>query len=301
MEKIVVIGTIFIMVSILWSAVNWRFFNPNQAGHSHRYKFRHNHGEGVSIDYYAYASKIKHWNPTFKVSFSMMTLVLCIALDNPYVSMFVIAAMAYITIVKGKLPLREYLRVLAIPITFILLSIVAIIFDFSKVPTGLYDLPIGFGYIFTSNAMLKTGLYLMLKVFAAISALQMMTLSTPSSEIISVLRKAHVPKLVIELMNMIYRYIFILLEVSTKMKNAADSRLGNCDFRTSCSTFGNIGANLLVISMKKANAYYDAMESRCYDGDFIFYEEVKAVDKKLIIKAGVFMVTLIIIWHYTHL
>ena len=301
MEKIVVIGTVFIMVFILFSSINWRSFNPNKVGHSHRPKFKHNHGEGVSIDYYAYASQIKHWNPTFKVSFSLVTMVLCIAFDNPYVSMVVIASMAYITIIKGQLPLHEYLRVLAIPITFILLSVVAIIFDFSKEPMGLYDFSIGFGYLFTSSAMIKTGLYLMLKVFAAISALQMMTLSTPSSEIISVLRKAHVPKLVIELMNMIYRYIFILLEVSTKMKNAADSRLGNCDFKTACSTFGNIGANLLVISMRKANAYYDAMESRCYDGDFLFYEEEKTIEKMLIVKAVVFIVTLTVIWHYTKL
>ena len=100
---------------------------------------------------------------------------------------------------------------------------------------------------------------------------------------------------------MIYRYIFILLEVSTKMKNAADSRLGNCDFKTSCSTFGSIGANLLVISMRKANAYYDAMESRCYDGDFLFYEEEKTVEKTLIIKAIAFIVILIVIWNYTRL
>ncbi|MBF4693411.1 cobalt ECF transporter T component CbiQ [Fusibacter ferrireducens] len=264
-------------------------------------RIKHNHGEGVRIDYYAYASHIKHWNATFKVFFSLVIMVICIAFNNPYVSTVVIVAMAYITIVKGQLPLSEYLRVLAIPTTFILLSVVAIIFDFSKEPMGLYHFPVGLGYFYTSKAMLKTGLYLTLKVFAAISALQMMTLSTPFSEIISVMRKAHVPKLVIELMNMIYRYIFILLEVSTKMKNAADSRLGNCDFKTSCSTFGSIGANLLVISMRKANAYYDAMESRCYDGDFLFYEEDRAVDKNLIMKAALFIVILIIIGCYTRL
>ena len=37
---------------------------------------------------------------------------------------------------------------------------------------------------------------LILKVFAGISALEMMTLSTPISEIICVLRKAHVPKII---------------------------------------------------------------------------------------------------------
>ena len=49
----------------------------------------------------------------------------------------------------------------------------------------------------------------MFKALGAVSALYMMTLTTPLSEIIAVLRKAHIPKLIIELMNMIYRYILL--------------------------------------------------------------------------------------------
>lgn len=137
---------------------------------------------------------------------------------------------------------------------------------------------------------------LILKVFAGISALEMMTLSTPISEIICVLRKAHVPKIIIELMSLIYRYIFILMDVSIKMKNSAKSRQGYCDFKTSCYTFGSIASNILIISLKKANAYYDAMEARCYDGDLMFLEEHKSVEIMQIVFSVVFIVFLILIW-----
>lgn len=70
--------------------------------------------------------------------------------------------------------------------------------------------------------MLKAG-NLVLKALGAVSALYMMTLTTPLSEIIAVLRKAHVPKLIIELMNMIYRYIFIMIDTHSRMKNSAES------------------------------------------------------------------------------
>jgi len=271
----------------------------SQDGKHHHHKIGHKHGEGFVIDMHAYASKIRGWNPTFKVSLATVLLILCIALNNPYVSVAVLIAMAYLTMVKGGLSVNEYLSVLMIPITFILLGTLAIAIEFSFDPIGQYNLHCGFFYIYTSQEKLKEMIFLILKVFAAVSALQMMTLSTPSSEIISVMRKAHVPKLIIELMNIIYRYIFILLDVYSKMKNSADSRQGYCDFKTSCYTFGGIAGNMLIISLKKANAYYDAMEARCYDGEIIFLEEEKKIEINQIIMALIFVAVLFLLWGFT--
>jgi cobalt/nickel transport system permease protein len=299
MEKIIILCAVVLMVVFFFKWEHRDRHTHGDGTHNHHHGIGHKHGEGFSIDFYAYTSKIRHWNPTFKVSLSVLTLILCIVLDNPYVSVVVIIAMAYVTIVKGELPVHGYLSILAIPMAFILLGTFTIAIDFSKQPMGQYNLYLGFCYVFTSQAKLKEVVFLILKVFAAISALQMMTLSTPSSEIIYVLRKAHVPKLIVELMNIIYRYIFILMDVYTKMKNSAESRQGYCDFKTSCYTFGSIASNMLVISLKKANAYYDAMEARCYDGDLIFLEEDKKVETIQIATAAAFIIFLVLLWGFT--
>lgn len=267
--------------------------------YKHHHQIGHKHGEGSAIDYYAYASKIRDWNPSFKVAFSGLTLLLCIVLNNQLVSLAVIVSMAYLTVVKGGLPLGAYLSVLMIPLTFIILSTVAIGIDFSSQPIGQFNLYLGFGYLYTSIAKLKEMVFLMMKVFGAISAMIMMTLSTPSSEIIGVLRKAHVPKLIIELMNLIYRYIFILLDVFNNMRNSADSRQGYCDFKTSCKTFGNVASNMLVLSLKKANAYYTAMEARGYEGDLVFLEDEKPFQISQVIYAVGFMLFLLLLWYVT--
>ena len=299
MGKIIILCAIFLIAVFFFKWKHKDGHTHVDGTNQHNHKIGHKHGEGVSIDFYAYASKIRHWNATYKVSLSVITLILCIVLDNPYVSFAVIIAMAYLTVIKGELSAREYLSILAIPIVFILLGTFTIVIDFSKQPIGQYNLYIGFCYVFTSLAKLKTVVFLILKVFAAISALQMMTLSTPSSEIIYVLRKARVPKLIVELMSLIYRYIFILIDVYTKMKNSAESRLGYSDLKTSYYTFGSIASNMLVISLKKANAYYDAMEARCYDGDIIFLEEDKKVETKQIVMAAAFIIFLIMLWIFT--
>lgn len=254
------------------------------------------HEGGIQIDVYAYQSKLRSVNPSVKVGFSVIVLLLCIILNNPFVSLAILSLMAYLIMLKGGLSFRKYLGVLMIPLTFILLGTFTIAIEISRLPLLEYSIDLGLFYLSTSKEKLIEMLFMILKVFAAVSALQMMTLTTPSSEIIAVMRKAHVPKLIIELMNMIYRYIFILLEVYGKMKNSAESRLGYNDLKTSFSTFGAIAGNMLVISMKKANIYYNAMESRCYDGDLIFLEEDKKIMPFHIFSGIIFIIAIIGIW-----
>ncbi len=259
--------------------------------HHHRIGHRHDTG-GSSIDFYACHSRIRRWNPGFRTGFSMCLLLFCILADHPAVSCVIILTAAWITVGMGGLSLRRYLSVLTIPITFILLGSAAVAIDFSGQPVGDFNLYLFGGYLYlTGESLLKT-LFLILKAFGAVSAMFIMTLSTPSHELFSVLRKAHCPSLIVELMHMIYRYIFILMEVQRNMRISAESRLGFRDFRTSCYSFGQIAGNLFIVALKKANAYYDAMEARCYDGTFAFLEEEYRANPRHLIAAGIYFAVL---------
>lgn len=231
----------------------------------------------MKIDYYAYSSGIRNWNAGFKVLFSMAVLLFCIIADHIYVSLTVVLTMALFTIIKGRVKAADYFQLMTIPLTFMILGSIAIALGFSREALGDYRIDLKIGYLYTSRSGIRRCLEVFMKAWGAVSAMYLMTLSTPASELISVLQKARIPKVVVELMNMIYRFIFIMLEAQEKMKVSAQSRLGYVDFKTSCKSFGNTASNLLVVSLKKANAYYDAMISRCYDGDFLFLEEEKPV------------------------
>jgi cobalt/nickel transport system permease protein len=297
-EKTIITGAVFLLSVVLLRITPLGVHVHGGEKHRHK-RIKHEHGAWVSIDYFAYASKIRSWNATFKVLLSLATIILCITLSNAHVSLVVILAMAFLVVRIGGLPFRDYISVLTVPLTFILISIVAIVLDFSGHPIGRYCVWLGFTYLYTTPEMLEKGIFLGLKIVASVSALQLMILTTPSTEIISVLRKTHVPRGFADLMNMIYRYIFILLEVFAKMKDSAESRLGYCDFITSCFTFGNIASNMLVLSLKKAGAYYDAMEARCYDGELRFLEDEKKADIRQIIPAAAFVLYLLLLWYLT--
>lgn len=259
---------------------------------------RHDTG-GSAIDFYACNSRIRHWHPGFKTGFSMLMLLFCIFADNPWISCILIAASAIITVALGGLSIRQYLSVLTIPAAFIFLGSIAVAVDFSREPAGNYNLYLYWGYLYLTRAGIQKTVFLILKVFGAVSCMFVMTLSTPSHELFTVLRKAHCPQLIVELMHMIYRYIFILLEVQRKMRISAESRLGFCDFKTSCYSFGQIASNLFIVALKKANAYYDAMEARCYDGTFAFLEEEKKLKPMQLLAAGIFFTFLIAVWILT--
>ena len=92
------------------------------SGHEHHHhgKIKHDHNSGVfSIDYYAYISAIRDWNPMFKVFFALTVLVVCIAMDSLYVSLFILVTMGYLTVVRGRIPLHQYISTLTIPIVFV--------------------------------------------------------------------------------------------------------------------------------------------------------------------------------------
>ncbi|WP_321993746.1 cobalt ECF transporter T component CbiQ [Clostridium butyricum] len=249
------------------------------------------------IDSYAYKSKLRKINPEFKVIFAFLTLLICIIADNIYVSLAIIVSMGFITIFKGGIKFHEYMSLMSIPLVFMILGSIAIVFGVSMSPIGDYNLHLCGFYLYTSDENIMKIMEIVMKAFGAISAMYMMTLSTNTSEIISVLRKAHIPKIIIELMNMIYRFIFILIDVQCKMKNSAQSRLGYIDFKTSCYSFGSTASNLLIVSLKKANTYYNAMESRCYNGDMLFLEEEKKVKTIHVVLACIYFSILIFIWY----
>jgi cobalt/nickel transport system permease protein len=249
-----------------------------------------------TIDSYAYESHMRGISPGFKAAVAAGALIFCIGANHLGISITVLLTMSAVTVWFGGLPLLKYLKLLKIPLGFLILGTVAIVIEISSRPFG-YVLFHGFGhYVCVSKAGGVTALKLVLKAVAALSAMYMLVLSTPASEVIGVIKSLRVPKLFIELMHMIYRFIFVMTDTQRLMKQAAVSRLGYHDFRTSCRSFGSSAGNLFVVSLKKASTYYDAMVARCYDGELLFLTEEKRVDLRQIIAAFCYFVVLLLIF-----
>lgn len=236
---------------------------------------RHNHGGLVTIDVLSRRSALGWVNPGLKVWGSMGLLVLCIAAQKPWAPLILAGILLLITVWGGKLALHDYISLFSLPAVFLLLSGVALLWSWTNQPGGVIDLPFAGGYLSIQPSTQQSARLVMARAFGAVSCLYFLSLSTPMPEIITVLRRAHVPRIMTDLSVLMYRSIFLLFDTYHQMKDAAESRLGFENPRRSLHTTGKLYGLLLANSFRKAGARFDAMESRCYEEDIRFITQKK--------------------------
>ena len=236
----------------------------------------HSHGGVLVIDVYARRSRYFAWSPALKTGGCVLLLVLCVASPSPWVPLALALIMAFLT-VWGGIRFHDYLALLSLPAAFLLLSGLALLWDYVPVMDGVAAIPLWNGWLVVTAAAQVRARLVMARALGAMSCLYFLSLSTTMPEILSVLRRAHVPSVMTELAVLIYRYLFVLLSAYETMQDAAASRLGYSTFARSIRTTGSVYGNLLATSFRRSGACFDAMESRCYDGEIRFWEREKPV------------------------
>lgn len=235
----------------------------------------HSHSGIGDIDFLAQRSRLGCVNAALKCGCALGAIVLVLAMRSPAAAAFCALSLGALTVCVGKTPLRVYLRLLQAPAVFLAVSALALLFDVAPAPMGAVSLPFFGGYLCVSEASPGETLRILLTAMAAVSGLYALSLSTPMGELIGVLRQARVPRVIIELMYIIYRYIFLLQDTLSRLKCAAAGRQGFATGRCTLRTTGYILSALLRRSFMRAASSFDAMEARCYEGDIRFLEHRK--------------------------
>jgi len=185
-----------------------------------------------------------------------------------------------------------------VPLTFLVLSTIAVVVNISKTPLDAYALSLGKYFITGSYAGLWKGIQLCITALASVSCLYFLSLNTTMTDILAVMKKMKIPNLFIELMLLIYRYIFILLDVARHIGLSQDSRLGNKDYKTSIKSFSGLVSALFIRAMKKSRSLFDSMEARGYDGEIKVLEEHYPIKKNTVILFILFEMTLLAVTIY---
>ena len=234
----------------------------------------------ILIDKLCYTSKLRYINAGEKFAFSMLTLIFCVVSRSAAMGFFIIALTSFLTVHKGGISFKRYCKLMMIPLFFLFCGTAAIIVNISATPFDAFMFPIGSYYITGSRDAIFQGFQLIITAMAAVSCLYFLSLNTTMTDILAVLRKLHCPPLLSELMLLIYRYIFLLLDIAYFISLSQDSRLGHKDFPTSLRSFAALAQTLFIRATEKSRVLYDAMEARCYDGEIHVLEENRPASKK---------------------
>ena len=219
----------------------------------------------MGTDRYAYQSKLRRVSPMPKLLLTAVSLLLCLCCNSIAVGLATQVGMGLLTRLLGGLSLRVYLHFLKIPLVFLLIGSITVLFH--SYPEGaavLAAVPVGSRLWGFDAAALQQASTLFCKAMGAVACMYFLTLNTPVTDVTMALEKLHVPRLLVELMELIYRFIFVLAETAANIRIAQESRLGYQGLGRSLSSTGTLISVVFLRAWRKADRVYTALESRGY-------------------------------------
>ncbi len=256
---------------------------------------RHSHHSGgmLMLDTLAAHSGLHSVSPGLKTAFSVLVLLLCVGAADAVVGIVVAVSMATLMWLLGKVSPGQIFQLLRIPMLFLIVSCTVVLLELGHGPFGIWQLHVGNLWFCVTRDSLHRAVTLFFQAMGAVTCLYFLSSTTPMPQLIEVLRRCHAPELVIELMYLIYRYLFVLLEVQQQMTVAATARLGYAGVRRSVSTAGRVSGALLAASFRRSSLCFDAMESRGYDGRLAFLSHMPQLRWEHLLAASVYVLALL--------
>jgi cobalt/nickel transport system permease protein len=222
------------------------------------------------IDQYAYTNRIRTVDPVQKTSLAGTVLLLCLLLNRPGVGLLALGWMWGLATFWAGLPGRVFGRVLLAEGFFLALSVLGILISFSLTPPPLesWHWQVGRLWLSSDPVAVAAALQLVTRALGAASAMNFLAFTTPLVDLTEMMRRLHCPSLLIDLMTLIYRFIFVLLESLDRMYTAQASRLGYINFKRGMLSAALLGSQLFIETYRRSQRLQVALASRGYTGEF---------------------------------
>ena len=224
------------------------------------------------MDYIAHHNELTEFNPYIKLFLTIFLLIVTLALDNLYFDVLIFAVMSIVILAIAKISIRSYLKFLTIPVAFLVITCLFLMFFFGK-GTVIYETGI-LGIVVTDDSF-HYAVYTFMRVMGCFPCLGFLALTTPIAKILHCLATLKVPKILIEIGLLMYNAIFIFLNEIDTMRKAQDTRLGYHSYWSSFKSLGALTSTIFLRSLDKSETLQFALDSRGYTGELPLYEPKK--------------------------
>lgn len=216
-----------------------------------------------TLDGYAHSNGLRNVNTYLKVIFAIITMLVNLISTSPVVPFIVLLILTYLIIFKAKIPYKFYLKFFAIPFVFAFITLVFMAVFFG---VGAHILDLGIFNLVVTVDGFNLGLLVFARMLGGFSCLAFLALTTPMTELFSILERLKIPSAVVEITMLMYRYIFVFLDEAINMYHSQETRLGYANMERAYNSMGMLASNLFIKTWVKGEQIYVAMESRCYNG-----------------------------------
>jgi cobalt/nickel transport system permease protein len=227
------------------------------------------------IDSLAYTNRLRGLQPSHKLSFAIALLILSLV-SHAAVQLSIGLWLTIWIVVYAGIPAKLYLRLLWLPLVFLLTSLPALAMGAvagDRIQEIQWDIWQGWGislgtfYIYVS----RTGIYqvslLFARAFASTSCMYFILLTVPFTEILQILRKLRCPELVTELLLLMYRFIFSLLAIADELWTAQNSRCGYRTWKLGMHSLSILIGQLLQRTLVNYRQVSLSLASRGFNGE----------------------------------
>ncbi len=221
------------------------------------------------IDKYSYINGLKDYNPMGKFYFSIGLMILAMLINNPILYGIVFFLNFILITMAAKIPVEKYIKFLCIPLSFLLLGMIPILLSIGEEITQfIFSINIGNMYLGIRREGIQQGIELLVRSLSCVSCTFFLILTTPINDLIVVFQKHKIPFIVIELMVLMYRFIFILLEETHNLISAQSLKLGYGNLKNSCRSISILIACLFYRVMDRYQFLQYSLEARGFDSKF---------------------------------
>jgi cobalt/nickel transport system permease protein len=216
------------------------------------------------IDRHAYTNAIRQVDPAQKAALAGAAIGLCLLLDRPAVGLLTVGWMLALATLWARVSARVFGQILFAEGMFLALSVLGVALSVSLAPPTVagWGWRLGPLWLSSSPVALELALRLVSRALGCSAALNFLILTTPLVDLIELLRRLRVPEVLIDLMTVVYRAIFVLLESLQRMATAQDARMGYHDAPQAMRSAALLASQLFLDAYRRSRRLQIALESR---------------------------------------
>ena len=220
------------------------------------------------------SSLIHRLDPRAKVGLAL-AFILSVAFlpAGAWPAYLLLGALWLAIVLMAELPARLIVARLALTTPFLLSAVPLLV---TTPGTARWTLP--WGWVITDEGVTRTTSILLRSILSVGMAI-VLTATTPTLQLFSSLQALGLPRSMVAIFNLMWRYLFVLVSEAQRLLRARAARSGvlrstkTNKGRVSGGTLawrarvtGHLAGSLLIRSLERAERTYDAMCARGYDG-----------------------------------
>ncbi|MFC1939065.1 cobalt ECF transporter T component CbiQ [Chloroflexota bacterium] len=167
-------------------------------------------------------------------------------------------------ILLSKVPVFYVLKRSLVIMPFVLMIAIFVPFFKEGEVAGSYNLWL-WQVSVTYNG-LQVLMNIVIKAWLSILSLILLTSTTKVSSLLRALEQLHLPRVMVMILSFMYRYLFVLVDETMRMKQARDSRNFGGGRLWQVRTISNMVGTLFIRSYERGERVYAAMVARGFDG-----------------------------------